>query len=111
MTKKKLKVGIVGIGKKGDKATTRRALAYIDLFNQDERTKVEAICDIHEEALEEISRKFNIPKTFLKYENMIEEELDIVVITTPPTLHASMAIKALKSGKNVLSEVPFFYNF
>lgn len=90
-----LKVGIVGA----------RGLSTVLGFNSIPDVKVEALCDLNEDLLKEQSKKYNIPKTYRIYEDMLESDIDAVVIATPMQLHVLQAISALEAGKHVLSEV------
>ena len=67
--------------------------------------KVEALCDLNEELLKEQAAKYNIPKTYRVFEDMLETDIDAVVIATPMQCHVPQALLALEAGKHVLSEV------
>lgn len=90
-----LKVGIVGA----------RGLSTINGFKSIPGVKVEALCDLNEGLLEEQSKKFDIPKTYRIYEDMLESDIDAVVVATPMQCHVPQAIQALEAGKHVMSEV------
>ena len=52
-----------------------------------------------------------IARVHESYEALIgDQAIDLVYVATPPTLHASVAIKALQAGKHVLVEKPFAAN-
>ena len=93
---KKLKVGHVG-----------GRIVYGHLFNDHPRTEVAAICDINRGALEKARRALGLKESqcFQDYDRFLKVDLDIVFIGTPIPFHAEQAIKALESGKHVLSEV------
>lgn len=94
----KLKIGLVGIG---------RGTAYGEIFKNNPRTEVAALCDINAEGLEENAKEFNLDDKhlFTSYDNFIESDFDVAVIGTPIPFHQEQVIKALDSGKHVLSEV------
>ncbi|HRR95219.1 MAG TPA: Gfo/Idh/MocA family oxidoreductase [Candidatus Ratteibacteria bacterium] len=94
---KKLKVGIFGI---------RRGGGFANIFNSIPDTEVVAVCDNSEIRVKNflISGKKNIP-TYNDYEKFLQHDMDIVVLCNYCTEHAPAAIKALRSGKHVLSEV------
>jgi predicted dehydrogenase len=49
-----------------------------------------------------------IPRIHESYEALIgDPAIDLVYVATPPTLHADVAIKALRASKHVLVEKPF----
>ncbi len=91
---KKLKVGIFGL---------KRGFTFFNLFNSNPYTTVVAVCEKNE-----VIKKFFENKNiyfYTDYDKFLEHELDIVVICNYCTEHAPAAIKALNSGKHVLSEV------
>lgn len=90
-----LKVGIIGA----------RGLSTVLGFNTISGVRVEALCDLNENLLQEQAAKYNIPKTFRIYEDMLNSDIDAVVVSTPMQLHVPQAIAALEAGKHVLSEV------
>ncbi|MGH2622242.1 MAG: Gfo/Idh/MocA family protein [Sphingobacterium sp.] len=103
----KVKVAIIGLGQRGPGAVDR--ISYI------EGAEIVALCDRHPERVtkaQTILTKKGLKeaksysgddgwKTMLK-----NEELDLVYICTPWTLHAPMCIEAMKAGANAATEVP-----
>jgi predicted dehydrogenase len=103
----RVRIGFIGLGMRGGDAVQR--IAYIDGI------EIKALCDKYEDrvtkskaALEQ--RGFGKPKAYSGNEGwkeMIEnEELDLVYICTPWSLHTPMSVYALKHGKHVACEVP-----
>lgn len=90
-----LKVGIVGVGGMGP--------AFL-CFNWMPETKVTAICDIDQEQLNAVGEKYGIPERYVRYDDMLRSDTDIVVIVTPIQVHGQQAIQALEAGKDVLCE-------
>ena len=95
---KKFKVGLVGV---------RRGSSYLSVLSRNIRTEITAICDINEVILSDMSKQFNLHDNmlFTDYNDFISGEFDFVILGTPIPLHAEQTIKALQSGKHVLSEV------
>ncbi len=94
---RKLRVGHVG---------GRTSYAY--LFKIHPKTETIAVCDINPEALERarVALGLNKSQCFRDYDEFLRKtDLDIVVIGTPIPFHAEQAIKAMESGRHVLSEV------
>ena len=91
----KLKVGIAGA----------RGLSTLMGFNAIEGVEVAAMCDLNEALLDRVSRKYNVPRTYRVFDDMLESDIDAVVIATPMQCHVPQAIAALEAGKHVLSEV------
>jgi UDP-N-acetyl-2-amino-2-deoxyglucuronate dehydrogenase len=73
--------------------------------------EVVAVADINREILQAFADKHGIAHRRTDYHAILEARgagaVDIVDICTPPWLHASMAINALRAGKHVLCEKPF----
>jgi predicted dehydrogenase len=90
-----LKVGIAGA----------RGLSTILGFNSIPGVKVEALCDLNEDLLKEQAAKYNIPKTYRVYSDMLDADIDAVVVATPMQFHVQQTLEALEAGKHVMSEV------
>jgi len=90
-----LKIGIAGA----------RGLSTLMGFNAVPDVTVAAICDLDANLLASASKKYNIPKTYRVFDDMIESDIDAVVIATPMQCHVPQAIAALEAGKHILSEV------
>ena len=95
--KNKLKVGIVG---------APRGQSFIRSFQAIEETDVIAICDLNIDVVEGVASQFNIDQKYTEFEEMVQSDLDIVVVSTPMPLHAPQSTLALQEGKHVISEVP-----
>lgn len=80
---------------------------YGQLFNAHPRTELVAMCDTNRETLENARKAFGMKSSqcFQNYDDFLKVDLDIVIVGTPISFHAEQSIKALESGKNVLSEV------
>jgi predicted dehydrogenase len=101
----KLQVGIIGSGDIAE-------LAHIPGYKALDNVEIVAVCDIREERVKEIATKFDIPKTFTSYEEMLKmEEIDLVSVCTPNNMHKPPTVAALKAGKHVLCEKPMALNY
>ncbi len=96
---KRLKVGVVGGG-----IGVAHITAYRDLPDLYE---VVAFCDIDPEKAEKVAAEYGIADTMTSFDELLERDLDIVNITTPPDLHFPQATQALKAGRHVVLEKPF----
>lgn len=66
------------------------------------------VCDRNEERLEQARQAFPGVRTCLDAEQIAEDpDLDLVIISTPPNTHASLAMQMLHAGKHVVVEKPF----
>lgn len=98
-----IKIGIVGAG--------WPAWQHIKSFKNIDGVRVTALCDINEKQLDKIADEYDIPRRFVRLEDMLnEKQIDAVVICTPNYLHVPQAILALKAGKHVLCEKPLSIN-
>jgi len=92
------RVGLVG---------AQRGVGLTSQFGVHPDTEVTALCDLNEARLAGVAEDFKVPESgmFTSYDAFLEAPIDIVVVGTPIQLHAEQAIKAMESGKHVLSEV------
>ncbi|HAM09639.1 MAG TPA: acetylgalactosaminidase [Bacteroidales bacterium] len=103
-----VRVGVIGLGSRGPGAVER--LAKIDGL------EIKALCDKLPDRVEKaqgILAKNGLPaakgytgSTEVWKELCQSNELDLVYITTPWSLHATMAVYAMENGKHAASEVP-----
>ncbi|MDI3472171.1 MAG: hypothetical protein PWQ20_349 [Thermotogaceae bacterium] len=101
MRRKKLKVGIVGVG---GIANGAHIPAWKKL-QEEGLVELKAFCDIKEERAKKAAEEFSA-KYFTDYKDMLNEKLDIIDICTPNYYHSIIAVDALNAGKNVLCEKP-----
>lgn len=93
----KVRVGIVGSKFAAD--------FHCDSYARNDKAEVVAVAAI--DNLEEISSKWNIPKTYEDYNEMLKkEDLDLLSICVPNFLHHQVALAAAKAGVHVLCEKP-----
>ena len=97
-----IRVGMIGTG------TISRSHARCLLAC--ENVDLAACCDIALEAVEQFVGEFNVGRSFTDYRELIQEDLDAVVVATPPFAHKYLVIGALEAGKHVLCEKPFAMN-
>ncbi|MCM3213144.1 Gfo/Idh/MocA family protein (plasmid) [Niallia taxi] len=101
---RKLRYGLIGVG---NNAVKKHLTNYAMLSN----VELVAISDINMEHAEKVAERFAISKVYKNYQDMIKEEnLDIVSVTTPNSLHADITIYALQHGVNVHCEKPLAIN-
>jgi len=93
---KKLKVGVLGI---------RRGASFAEQFAANPHTELVAICDFDQERVNEFLGGRKDIAVYSDYQKFLEHELDIVMIAGYCTEHAPQAIRALETGRHVLSEV------
>jgi predicted dehydrogenase len=89
-------IGLIGCGGIG----TLRATAVRNSTN----LKLRAVSDVDVNRAEKVSAGAAVE---LDWKNLVARaDLDAVIISTPPNLHAEMCIDALSAGKHVLCEKP-----
>jgi len=95
---KKVKVGVVGAYRGG---------SMIKYCAAAENAEVVAICDIRPELLAKQKEKYpDLPIAYYTdFEAFIKHEMDAVVLANFANEHAPMAIRCMKAGKHVFSEV------
>ncbi|MBR5221967.1 MAG: Gfo/Idh/MocA family oxidoreductase [Clostridia bacterium] len=104
MENKQIKLGLFGLGMRG----------YYGLNDilQCENIKLVAICDKDEGAVAQAQARLaengvTDVVSYTDYDEMLKnEDIDSVFVFNYATEHTPAAIKALESGKNVLSEIP-----
>src|SRR3981081_566336 len=54
-----------------------------------------------------LAKKYEIPRVFTDYREMLKEkDIEMVTITAPNSLHAPMTFECAKAGKHVVCEKP-----
>lgn len=102
MDERKIRVGVVGLG--------RGTAIAVNLFALDNAELV-AVCD-HNPAIlasgyKELSETGNCtPLQFSDYDEMLKTDIDAVIVATEAIYHVPIVVKALEAGKHVLSEIP-----
>ena len=107
----KVKIGIIGLGNRGN-----TLLAMLEYLVKNEMAEVVALSDISEKKITKAAEKLSLfqkNKASLYYQSNTEwkklaeqKNIDLVIIATPWSLHAPMAIYCMENGKHVASEVP-----
>lgn len=104
MDNRKLRYGLIGAGSNAERKHLNN---YMNLPN----VELVSICDINIESAKRLAKKYDIPKVYSNYEDMLNNEtLDLVSICTPNILHADISIYALLKGVNVHCEKPLAVN-
>lgn len=95
---KQIRIGVMGVG---------RGRSMIEYCRRASHAKLVAICDFWSEGLKHAKEEIN-DSSITYYENFddfITHDFDAVVLANYATEHAPYAIKALRAGKHVFSEV------
>ena len=72
-----------------------------------ERCRIVALVDIIPGKAQRVKEQYGLDaEVFLDHHDILEREIDLVDVCTPPFVHAEITINALRSGKNVVCEKP-----
>lgn len=95
---KKIKIGVFGV---------YRGMSMIKYCENSDKAELVAVCDKWEEGLERMRYASGGDKIsyYTTFDEFIKHDIDAVVLANYATEHAPFAIKALKAGKHVISEV------
>ena len=100
----KLRVGIIGAG--------NIAGIHLNSYMKNPNVKVEAICDIDSEKLNQTADRYKIVKRFLSVEDMLDNTaLDAADVCVWNCAHAECTIAALNRGLDVLCEKPMAMSY
>lgn len=96
----KVRVGIVGTSGWAD-------FMYLPALQSHPQAEVTAICGRNRDSAEQMAVKYNIPKVFTDYKDMINRGgLDAVLIGAPDNLHYEMTLQSISAGLHVLCDKP-----
>jgi predicted dehydrogenase len=95
-----IRVGVVGCGQIAD--------AHLQEISKIEFARVVAVCDRHAVLAEQAAARFDVPRAYSRFDEMLSaEQIDVVHITTPATSHEALATQAMEDGVHVYLEKPF----
>lgn len=98
----KLKAAVIGLGK---------GRAHVKDFYEDPNAEIVAVADLSDELREQMKTQYNVDGLYSDYKEMLEkEDLDIVCIATPNSMHKAMTIDALNADCHVVCEKPMAMN-
>ena len=102
-TMERLRIGVIGTG-----SVVREIYQYL-YFKSDYTPLIDvrAACDPNTDALEWFCKTYGVDRRYESYRSMIEhEDLDVVAINTPDSLHREPVIFALERGLDILLPKP-----
>jgi UDP-N-acetylglucosamine 3-dehydrogenase len=95
--RKRLRAGVIGVGAMGKN--------HARLYSELPGVELIGVSDVNETLAASIARSYGC-KSFADYRDLLAENLDILSIVVPTTLHKKVALDAIKKGTNVLVEKP-----
>src|SRR4030088_973327 len=97
----KIRIGLVGCGF----VSELHMYAYRRVYGVDVEVKAVAARGDH---VVDFAGRHQIPRVYRSFRDLMADgELDVVDICTPPNLHTSMIVDAMRAGKHVICEKPF----
>lgn len=94
-----IRVGVIGLD--------YGAQVHVPAFKQNPRYQLVAVAARAPGRAEAFAREHGIAHGYADPRQLIQSDLDLVSIATPPATHSGYAVLALAEGKHVLSEVAF----
>lgn len=111
---KTVNIGIIGLGNRG-----QTLLQMLEWLGNEKYCKVLALCDLDETKIQAAEKELKrwqkkSPKTYVGDPNAWkkltkQDNIDLVLVTTPWEWHTPMSIDAMQNGKHVACEVPIAY--
>lgn len=102
--KSKLKGVVIGAGYFSD--------FHYDAWNRIDEVSIFAMCDVDQKKCVEVTTKYNIPKYYKDYQEMLlVEKPDFVDVVTPPDTHFEICTFAADLGIAVISQKPLTTDF
>ena len=103
MPKKKVKMGIAGIGAMGQ--------GHVQAFTANPDSDIVAICDQSKEWVEHCKKEWGTKYAFTNWEDLVAcDAVEAVAVCLPTVFHDPVTIGALNNGKHVLCEKPMAMN-
>ncbi|MCP3659480.1 MAG: Gfo/Idh/MocA family oxidoreductase [Bacteroidetes bacterium] len=100
----KITIGIIGAGMVAE--------FHIEALLKIKEVELKWICDKSENRLKKILEKYKIEKGTTDYKRvLLDNNIDAIVICTPPFTHYDITMDAINYNKHVLIEKPFAINF
>ena len=95
----RIRCGVIGLGWFGEH--------HVDALQQLPLAEVTAVCTRREQRLQEVAKKYGVPKTYTDYRDLLaDDEIDMVTIVTHIDSHLQPTLDAIRSGKHVFVEKP-----
>ncbi len=99
----RIRYGVIGLGFFGEK--------HAEVLSDMPGVELGAVCTRRPERLKEIARRFNVPKTYTDYRELLaDREIDAVSLVTHVNDHRKIAVEVIGSGKHLFLEKPMAGN-
>lgn len=94
---KKIRAGVIGAG-------SWATVAHLPTLKGRSEVELVAICRKGDDLLSSLKAQFKVDIASEDYLDVINQDLDVIVVASPPSLHHEHASAALLSGAHVLCE-------
>jgi UDP-N-acetylglucosamine 3-dehydrogenase len=95
----RIRCAVIGLGWFGEH--------HVDALQQLPAVEVAAVCTRTESRLKEVAAKYQVPKTYTDYNDLLaDKSIDMVTVVTHVKDHVAPTVAALKAGKHVFLEKP-----
>ena len=94
----RVRLGVVGTGIWGS--------MHVRAYAQHPSADLVAVCDRDAERVQDVARKFGVPRVHTRIEDMLDEDLDGISVATPDHCHTDIACRAAERGMHLLVEKP-----
>ncbi len=103
---KEIRVGLVGASFMG-KAHSNAYMDVAHYFDLPSSPIMQTICDVNPDALDSFVKQFGWKTKETSWQKLVEsDDIDVIDICTPNSLHKEIAVAAAKNGKHVICEKP-----
>ncbi|HVC83401.1 MAG TPA: Gfo/Idh/MocA family oxidoreductase [Chloroflexota bacterium] len=100
---RRLRVGVVGCG------LIAQVMHLPHLQELDDRFEITALCDISPATLTAVADKYGVTHRFTRWQDLVADDLDAVLVLTTGSNHALPTIAAAKAGRHVFVEKPMCF--
>jgi predicted dehydrogenase len=94
-----IRVGLIGLN--------HGSRVHLPAYQRDHRFEVVAVCARTPERAQRVALEHNVPYATTDARQLLQADLDLISIATPPSTHAGLAAAAVGLGKHVVVEIPF----
>lgn len=99
----RLRVGVVGCG------LIAQVMHLPYLRELDDRFEIAALCDLSVATLNAVADRYGVQRRYARWQDLVSDEIDAVMILTAGSHHAPPAIAAARAGRHVFVEKPMCY--
>ncbi len=100
---RRLRVGVVGCG------LIAQVMHLPYLRELDDRFEIAALCDISPATLRAVGGDYGVTRRHTRWQDLVAEDLDAVLVLTTGSNHSSPAIAAAQAGRHVFVEKPMCF--